>query len=92
MVGGMWPRGLPRLRRERAQRDRELDRADLGDFTRMPWVVRLRMFLTGRGAVDHREDLRGRWLLHRKLLVVAAAALLAWLAFEAAACWQFLEG
>lgn len=90
----MWPLWIRRLRlgRARAQRERDLDRADLSDFTRMPWPVRLRMFLTGQGAVDHREDLRGRWLLHRKLAVVIGAALLAWLAAEAAACWQFLEG
>lgn len=65
---------------------------ELGPSTGMPWFVRLRMFLTGQGAIDHREDLRGRWLLHRKVLILAGAALLAWLIAQAAAGWHFLEG
>lgn len=58
----------------------------------MPWPVRLRMFLTGTGAVRHTEDLRGRWLLHRKLLMVTLALLLAWFIARSSEGWGFFEG
>ena len=58
----------------------------------MPWVVRLRMFLTGTGAVEHTEDLRGRWLLHRKLMIIGLALLLAWFIARSSQGWVFFEG
>ena len=58
----------------------------------MPWPVRLRMFLTGTGAVRHTEDIRGRWLLHRKLLTVTLALLLAWFITRSSAGWTFFDG
>ena len=50
------------------------------------------MFLTGTGAVEHTEDLRGRWLLHRKLLMVALALLLAWFIARSSEGWVFFDG
>ena len=88
----MWRRWLLRMRGSRAYREPAYPHPDLSPSTRMSRLVRLRVFLTGQGAVDHREDLRGRWLLHRKLLIVGLAVLLAWLFSQAASDWQFLEG
>jgi len=88
----MWRRWFLRLRGARPYREPSYPHPDLTPWTRMPWLVRLRVFLTGQGAVDHREDLRGRWLLHRKVLVVLAAVLAAWLFAQAAEDWHFLEG
>jgi hypothetical protein len=88
----MWRRWLLRLRGSRPYREPSYPHPDLSPSTRMGWAVRLRVFLTGQGAVDHREDLRGRWLLHRKLLMVGAAVLLAWLFARAAQDWHFLDG
>lgn len=50
------------------------------------------MFFTGTGAVKHTEDLRGRWLLHRKMLMVVAAVFLAWFIARASDGWSFFEG
>lgn len=58
----------------------------------MSWPTRLRMFLTGTGAVRHTEDLRGRWLLHRKLLMAACALLVAWFIARSSSGWDFFEG
>lgn len=88
----MMRRWISRLRGARPYREPSYPHPDLTPSTRMPWPVRLRVFLTGQGAVDHREDLRGRWLLHRKVLMVTAAVLLAWLFAQAAEDWHFLEG
>ncbi len=88
----MWRRLLLRLRGSRVYRERGYPHPDLSRQTRMPWVARLKMFLTGQGAVTHREDLRGRWLLHRKALVIVLSVFLAWLFAQAAEGWNFLEG
>lgn len=88
----MWRRWWLRLAGSRDYREPSYPHPDLSPATRMPWAVRLRVFLTGQGAVDHREDLRGRWLLHRKALILAAAILIAWLFAQAAEGWHFLEG
>ena len=85
-------RFLSSLRRSRAYRDSAYPHPDLSVQTRMPWPVRVRMFLTGQGAVDHREDLRGRWLLHRKLLILGLAVLLAWFIASAAEGWTYFDG
>jgi hypothetical protein len=88
----MWRRWLLRLRGKRPYREPAYPHPDLTPWTRMPWWVRLKVFVTGQGAVDPREDLRGRWLVHRKVLMVALAVLLAWLFAQAAEDWHFLEG
>ena len=80
------------LRRSRSYREHGYAHPDLSSATRMPWPVRLRMFLTGTGAVEHTEDLRGRWLLHRKVLMVTLAVLLAWFIAKSSDGWEFFEG
>lgn len=80
------------LSRPRSYREHGYAHPDLSSATRMPWPVRLRMFLTGAGAVRHTEDLRGRWLLHRKLLMVTLAILLAWFIARSSEGWDFFEG
>jgi len=80
------------LSRSRSYREHGYAHPDLSGATRMPWATRLRMFLTGTGAVEHTEDLRGRWLLHRKLLMVALALLLAWFIARSSEGWVFFDG
>ncbi len=89
---GMFRRLRLLLRGSRAYRESAYPHPDLSGRTRMPWTVRLRMFLTGQGAVDHREDLRGAWILHRKLLILVLALLLAWLVASAAEGWTYFDG
>lgn len=88
----MFARLRHRMRGSRAYRESAYPHPDLSRSMRMGWPIRVRMFLTGQGAVDHREDLRGRWLLHRKLLVVATAVLMAWFVATAAEGWTYFDG
>jgi hypothetical protein len=80
------------LTTSRPYRDREYGYPDLAGATGMPWLSRLRMFFTGTGAVEHREDIRGRWLLHRKILMVVVALLIAWFIARSSAGWGFFDG
>lgn len=80
------------LSRSRSYREHGYAHPDLSSATGMPWQVRFRMFFTGTGAVKHTEDLRGRWLLHRKMLMVVAAVFLAWFIARASDGWSFFEG
>jgi hypothetical protein len=80
------------LRRSRAYREHGYAHPDLTAATRMPWPVRLRMFITGTGAVEHTEDIRGRWLLHRKVMMVTLAVLVAWFIASSSDGWDFFEG
>lgn len=92
MHGGVLRRLRQWFRRSRSYREHGYAHPDLSAATRMPWSVRLRMFLTGTGAVTHNEDIRGRWLLHRKLLLLALALLVAWFIARSSAGWSFFDG
>ncbi len=81
-----------RMRGSRTYRESSYPYPDLSRSGQMSWPVRIRMFFTGNGAVGNRDDLRGRWVMHRRLRLLVFAIFLAWFFWNAAEGWTFFDG
>ena len=65
---------------------------DLSAQTKLAWHARLKLLLSARRGLDHADEAPAFWTRHRKWLLLALGALLAWFLVERAAVWGFYEG